>query len=140
VKQCSKCKEYKVEEDFHKKKSAKDGFQSRCKECNKEAVASWQLENPDWYIDTPSRPAYKRHHLSLELYAELLNTYNGKCWSCKESDSNLGIDHDHSCCSGTFSCGKCVRGVLCVNCNTALGLLKDSMDKIQLLLEYASKF
>lgn len=54
----------------------------------------------------------------------------------------LHIDHDHACCpSGKFpgrkvSCGKCVRGVLCSNCNTALGLLQDNTLRIRGLLDY----
>jgi hypothetical protein len=31
-----------------------------------------------------------------------------------------------------------VRGILCHNCNTALGLLKDSPERVQKLLEYIS--
>lgn len=39
----------------------------------------------------------------------------------------LVVDHDHACCPlARYSCGKCVRGVICGNCNMALGLLRDS--------------
>jgi hypothetical protein len=78
---------------------------------------------------------FKRHNITKEIYESLLNQHAGKCWICKISDASH-IDHDHSCCSGGWSCGKCVRGVLCSNCNTAIGLLKDS----QHLLEEAKKY
>lgn len=38
----------------------------------------------------------------------------------------LHIDHDHSCCPGQRSCGKCVRGVLCYPCNAAFERFLDS--------------
>lgn len=54
----------------------------------------------------------------------------------------LSIDHDHSCCNydsvrgHKVSCGKCVRGLLCSTCNTALGLLGEDTQRIAGLLSY----
>ena len=48
----------------------------------------------------------------------------------------LAIDHNHACCAGNSSCGRCVRGVLCSHCNTASGLLRDSPILIARLIDY----
>jgi hypothetical protein len=34
------------------------------------------------------------------------------------------VDHDHSCCQGRRSCGKCVRGALCNRHNLYLGFIE----------------
>jgi hypothetical protein len=36
-------------------------------------------------------------------------------------NGGLHIDHDHQCCEGKKSCGKCVRGALCHRHNMTLG-------------------
>lgn len=40
------------------------------------------------------------------------------------SDVKLSIDHDHNCCPGANSCGRCIRGVLCQDCNHLLGWME----------------
>ena len=46
----------------------------------------------------------------------------------------LHIDHDHSCCPGQTSCGKCVRGAMCIPHNVLLGKLeKDPLFAIWVL-------
>lgn len=39
--------------------------------------------------------------------------------------AQLTVDHDHSCCPGQFSCGRCIRGFLCFGCNVAVGMVKN---------------
>lgn len=39
------------------------------------------------------------------------------------------IDHDHGCCSRhAESCGKCIRGLTCANCNLGFGSFRDEPD------------
>lgn len=78
----------------------------------------------------------KRYGLSREKYAHILTRQKGLCAICHEEEAT-SIDHDHECCAGGGSCGKCVRGILCRSCNWGLGLVKDnpvSLSRAALLL------
>jgi hypothetical protein len=43
------------------------------------------------------------------------------CFICRSKVPAVVFDHDHSCCDGNYSCGKCLRGTLCHAHNIALG-------------------
>lgn len=70
----------------------------------------------------PCRTAHSHGTTVAQLLA-LQGSRVPECAACGSRDE-LKIDHDHSCCPTTRSCGKCVRGYLCHECNTAEGLLK----------------
>lgn len=53
------------------------------------------------------------------------------CAICKGTTSTLCIDHDHS--SGV------VRGLLCSNCNTGIGLFKDDPTRLSNAIAYLEK-
>jgi hypothetical protein len=65
-----------------------------------------------------------KYGIEPEYYYEMLASQNNKCAICSISveeyklDSKFCVDHDHS--TGE------VRGLLCRQCNTGIGLLKDS--------------
>jgi Recombination endonuclease VII len=78
-------------------------------------------------------------NISREKYDRLLDSQGGVCAICGRYDPRdyrLAIDHDHKCCPGTGSCGSCIRGLLCVQCNVALGALKDSLENAESLVRY----
>lgn len=85
----------------------------------------------------------RRFSLSPEQLIALFSDNICSNPGCGETEG-LHIDHDHSCCprgavkkeSARSSCGKCVRGLLCRNCNLALGQLEESKPRILGLLEY----
>lgn len=70
----------------------------------------------------------RRFNITKAQYDALLEAQGGVCAICKGTSGTkrFAVDHDHSCCPdiGT-SCGKCIRGLLCSACNTALGSFRD---------------
>lgn len=66
-----------------------------------------------------------RYSLTQEDFDRLLGVQGYACGMCHqpfEGGQQICIDHDHDHCPAEKrSCGKCVRGLLCLGCNTALG-------------------
>lgn len=65
----------------------------------------------------------------------MLEEQDGRCANLGCRIDNPGkrgwmVDHDHSCCAGNRSCGKCVRGLLCTRCNVMLGMSRDSVSAL----------
>lgn len=136
MKFCYVCKEEKLKEDFHKSKNRSDGLNSRCKPCQ---VAYNKLRYDKDPESFKLKRIQKRYGLSKEQYYEL--TKNG-CEVCG-SFNLLHVDHDHSCCPSNIisenTCGKCIRGILCKNCNTAEGLLMSNPDIARALALYMER-
>lgn len=114
----------------------------RDKEKQISRVKEYQQTHPD-----QQRNSYllRNYGLTPEAYQTLLQMHDGCCWSCKQPETvvvksgkvrNLHIDHDHKCCVGTKSCGKCVRGLLCTKCNIALGYMNEDIDRLKSLIAY----
>jgi hypothetical protein len=80
----------------------------------------------------------KKHGISLEQFQSLLSIQDYRCLICQTDimDSPRHIDHDHACCPGLYSCGRCIRGILCPGCNKGLGHFDDSPE----LLEEAANY
>lgn len=139
---------------FHKNKNTPDGLSYWCKSC----VKTWACRSKERLqlyhrqrfqnnreIMLRQRKTYhrKRHGLSNVQFDALLEKQNGQCAICQEtSPGGTGewhIDHDHSCCSGFYSCGRCIRGLLCSRCNRGLGFMKDSVDLLHNAVQYLNK-
>ena len=62
-KECAKCGEVKHLCDFYKSKRHRDGFEGRCKECNKKASSKnyfKRMSNPDFAISRRSKENLRR--------------------------------------------------------------------------------
>lgn len=137
--------EYKVSLAEQQKESKKRRYEEN-PEKQIEASQKWYAENKDRKKETDRlRRARKReelavlsieqlHHLSKEDLYSKLEDQNYRC-ICGEEFGELfpagkrrgwAVDHDHSCCIESFSCGECIRGILCDRCNKVLGLLQEN--------------
>lgn len=88
-----------------------------------------------------SRDLNETYGIRFCQYQALLERQSGGCAICGRQDPighgrRFHVDHDHQCCSGKKSCGKCIRGLLCSNCNTLLGLVSDHPGTLERAAEY----
>jgi hypothetical protein len=75
---------------------------------------------------------FVRLGITEERFYELLEAQGNACAMGREPFEEgqlIFADHDHSCCPKQIkatakTCGKCVRGLLCFRCNTALGYVE----------------
>lgn len=66
------------------------------------------------------RDAHLRYNYKITIDQFELMAEDG-CNICHDQpERTMHVDHDHKCCKGPVSCGKCVRGVLCTSCNAAV--------------------
>lgn len=80
------------------------------------------------------RTALRKKGLSLEQFKFLLGV--DRCQACGYP-KRLVIDHLHGHHeSDSQMCPDCIRGRLCSHCNSALGLLSDSLERIEALAKY----
>jgi hypothetical protein len=88
---------------------------------------------------TPDARRRAKYKLTAERYAAMVEAQNGRCAVCQRADE-LKVDHDHSCCSGSTTCGECVRGLLCDFCNRGLGIFRDDPVALSRAAAYLSSF
>ena len=79
------------------------------------------------------------YSITYEQYWDLYRLQGGVCAICQRATGarrKLSVDHNHSCCKGSMSCGRCVRGLLCTSCNQLLGHLRDDPEAVKRALHY----
>lgn len=79
-------------------------------------------------MDSVSKNIARREHqygLPPGDFLRRLDVQGFRCADCLrpfESASSAQYDHDHKCCPGKRSCGRCVRGLVCNDCNWLRGV------------------
>jgi hypothetical protein len=84
-----------------------------------------------------SEKAIRNHYeLTADGYNEMFASQEGKCLICKrhqeEFSKRLFVDHDHRT--------KKVRGLLCQNCNSGLGMFADDIERLKNAVNYLEKY
>ena len=111
---------------------------SECLESQREKAREWRANNRErhrkqarlWREQNPEEASRldreknwrKKYGLSPQQYEDMFESQGGRCKLC--GSTGPGNGHEYFCVDHHHGSGR-VRGLLCHNCNTAIGLLKD---------------
>lgn len=130
---CKDCDTQRSLEYQQRNKETRTTYVKDYREVNREKLKAYDRERNQSSERKLAMKASKLKHsygLTLEQYYGMWEAQNNKCAICKKDliEGKLGahVDHDHTCCSGKTSCGKCIRGILCFDCNNGIERFKDN--------------
>lgn len=106
----------------------------------KETMQKWKKNNLEkkWQLDKKSH-LWTHYRLTIEDYSTMFDEQGGVCLICKNA-RKLIVDHDHSCCENKLTCGNCVRGLICNQCNLIVGIIENNHDIIEYSKKYINKY
>jgi hypothetical protein len=104
-KYCQRCGEVKPHSEWDRNRTASDGLSTRCKACRA--------------VEGRARHLRRNYGMTEAERDEMVASQMGLCAICLKAPA-VHVDHCHKT-------GR-VRGVLCFNCNSAIGKLEDDPD------------
>lgn len=131
-KKCSKCGILKSASQFYKDIHHPRQLSSHCIQCRKKADKK-RRKIPD-----RKKNQHLKHYygITAQTYRQMEAEQDGVCAICKQPEKailngktkHLAVDHCHAT--------KKVRGLLCSNCNNAIGKFKDDINLLYSAIEY----
>jgi len=132
---CKACKKLKPLEEFKKGKTYRGGYRPQCIICcNIYSLKSFhknKYKRPYIYEEDKDRKLQRTYGISYKEYLTMLEAQDGRCAICGTDDSGkraFSVDHCHD--TGE------IRGLLCGNCNSGIGNLRDSISLLERAIEY----
>lgn len=133
---CKTCNEEKAISEFPKRTGYKDGIRPHCKDCRRKYQLNSYYENrhkhPYDYAKSKDDKLKRTYGISYQEYLTMLEAQGGCCAICGTDDTGkrkaFAVDHCHE--TGN------VRGLLCSNCNTGIGNLRDDIGLLERAIEY----
>lgn len=138
-KYCPKCKKIKLLEEFNK---SNGDFSPHCTLCCRELSKKYYnpKKNSEKYNDNKDAVRddrlKRKFGITLNEYNEKLFSQEEQCAICGKSVENngkaLAVDHNHN--TGE------VRGLLCNNCNVAVGFVDENIDIARKMIKYLERW
>lgn len=133
-KECSRCGVIKSLDSFPKHPQCSDGHTGRCKLCVSITKKIWWEEQGR--KNQRNLLLEKTYGIDSFEWQRMFNAQKGCCLICGTHQSKLKgrlhVDHCHTT-------GK-IRSLLCVNCNQALGSIKEDREKALRLVDYIDNY
>ena len=148
TKKCNRCGIFRPMTQFY----ARLDKENRCKPCVGELrkavyninrdeiikrVQKYRKDSPEKIRDTKLKQAYG---VGLEYFEAKLKEQGCVCACCNKNVETvwrgkkvaMALDHDHETLQP--------RGILCIKCNRAFGLLEENIEYMQSLIDYKKKY
>lgn len=125
-KRCTQCGEEKPLTAFPRNRNKRDGRDPECLRCKRAREST-----PEARKAKRVRELERLYGLSVEDYEHMNKVQGGACRICRQPERRvntfgerrpLAVDHDHA--TGA------IRGLLCADCNKALGLFGDKPSRL----------
>lgn len=159
---CSRCGKEQPLSEFAKDPRGKDGRSPRCRSCTRAYARAWihtqtgkeararyqqtpkyqesmKRSRGKWQDANPGKMAEsrrkwqlrKKFDLGVDEFNRMVAARGGNCDCCgKKVQGTMHVDHDHSAPDNP------IRGLLCKQCNTGIGLLGDDVAGLERALAY----
>jgi len=132
---CHVCQQWRNRDDFYthwKASKRSDGRLNTCKTCSARRAIEWRAVNRKrWNKSRTFKSLEKTLGISQNQYDALISLYP-ECPACGRTEGvrghSLAVDHCHT--TGV------IRGMLCPECNLALGNIRDSVETLYRLIFY----
>jgi hypothetical protein len=133
MKTCTCCGQPKPLNMFHNNRDKWDGLVDACKPCNRLKVNKWRKDFPE---KAKNADIKKNYGITLSDKLNMLESQGRVCAACGTDQpggkyNEWHIDHNHAT-------GK-VRELLCADCNMALGVVRESIPRLEGLVRYMNK-
>lgn len=130
---CTTCFQYKKETEFYKnKKHTSRGFDYQCKICKLKQHKEERINNNNRKNIERKSVLKRKYGLSKKDHFNLRDKQDYACAIChldeEMFDRELSVDHNHKT--------NKKRGLLCQNCNSLLGMAKDSIEILESAIQY----
>jgi hypothetical protein len=147
---CTICKKRLSFEAFHKNRSKPDGLQTRCRNCyrdwyNRKYEEDSEFRNKrkqhfrEFYVENYTNRRekhnndrmFRKYGITREEFDVMSEAQGGLCTICQRppiGKTRLSVDHCHK----TLR----VRGLLCDQCNTGLGMFQDNPEVLAAAITY----
>lgn len=129
-KECTRCKKTSDVKYVCEKCGNTDmRFSGNCRKCHNDRMRAYYRKDPSRFLKINRKALY---NITDEEYQNKLRNQIGTCAICNRPPNgrwkSLHVDHDHT--SGKF------RGLLCSNCNIALGLVREDVSILRNMESY----
>jgi hypothetical protein len=127
---CGRCQTVKPLTEFYTSKGSYSGYSSYCKKCSKEYDQSRVRVS----VPKERKPRNNTTQFKWDCsYESLVEKFGSQCNICgrNSTEKRLCVDHDHDT-------GK-IRGLLCRQCNSGIGMLQDKTELLEKAIWYLDR-